>query len=84
MPVTYSASSGRTFRRLCIKISDDILNRYVAYNPFPECIMCGLRAVDVYDGVDPAIIKQLSVATLPAAERFAGMTLEADGSVAFG
>ena len=81
--LTYSASSGRTFRRLCIKLSDDILNRYVAYNPFPECIMCGLRATDVYDGVDPAIIKQLSVATLPAADGLKAINLEADGSVRF-
>jgi hypothetical protein len=82
--LTYSAPSGRTFKRLCIRIPDDVLKRYVAYNPFPECIMCGDRLTDVYDGVDPAVIKQLSVATLPAADRFGGMTLEADGSVAFG
>jgi hypothetical protein len=81
--LTYSSSSGRTFRRLCIRIDDDILQRYVAYNPFPECIMCGLKATDVYDGVDPAIIKQLSVATLPAADGLKAINLEADGSVRF-
>jgi hypothetical protein len=45
--------------------------------------MCGLRATDVYDGVDPAIIKQLSVATLPAADGLTAINLEADGSVRF-
>jgi hypothetical protein len=81
--LTYSNSSGRTFKRLCIRISDDILQRYVAYNPFPECIMCGLRAIDVYDGVDPAIIKQLTVATLPVADGLKAINLEGDGSVRF-
>jgi fibronectin type III domain protein len=82
--LTYSMSSGRTFKRLCIyRIGDDILNRYVAYNPFPECIMCGLRATDVYDGVDPVVIRQISVATLPAADGLQAINLEADGSVRF-
>ena len=63
------------------EIPPEILNHYVAYNPFPECIMCG-RLEDIYEGDDPVIRKQLSVATLPAAERFKGIELEADGSVA--
>ena len=82
--ISYSLASGRTFKALCLRIPDEILNRYVAYNPFPECIMCGLRLEDIYEGGDPVIRKQLSVATLPGAERFKGMTLEADGSVLFG
>ena len=81
--LNYSASSGRTFKRLCLMIPPERLRQYVAYNPFPECIMCGLRATDVYDGVDPAIIKQLSVATLPAADGLKAINLEADGSVRF-
>jgi Fibronectin type III domain len=81
--LSYSLSSGRTFKKTCLQISQEILNRYVAYNPFPECIMCG-RFEDIYQGDDPVIYKQLSVATLPAAERFKGIELEADGSVLFG
>ena len=45
--------------------------------------MCG-RFEEIYQGNDPVIQKQLSVATLPAAERFNGLQLEADGSVLFG
>ena len=82
--LTYSNSSGRTFKRQCIyRIDDDILQRYVAYNPFPECIMCGLKATDVYDGVDPAIMKQLTVATLPGVDPLKSIQLEGDGSVRF-
>lgn len=44
--------------------------------------MCG-RLEDILDIEDPVIRKQVSVATLPAAERFGGMELEADGSVRF-
>jgi hypothetical protein len=64
-------------------IPQEILNRYVEYNPWPECIMCG-RFEEIYQGDDPVIQKQLSVATLPGAERFKGIELEADGSVLFG
>ena len=44
--------------------------------------MCG-RFEDILDIDDPVIRKQVSVATLPAAERFKGIELEADGSVRF-
>ena len=44
--------------------------------------MCG-RLEDILDIEDPVIRKQVSVATLPAAERFGGMELEADGSARF-
>ena len=81
--LNYSASSGRTFKRLCLIIAPERLRQYVAYNPFPECIMCG-RLEDILDIEDPVIRKQISVATLPAAERLKGITLEADGSVLFG
>jgi hypothetical protein len=81
--LTYSNSSGRTFKRLCLVIPTERLRQYVAYNPFPECIMCG-RLEDILDIEDPVIRKQISVATLPAAERLQGITLEADGSVLFG
>jgi hypothetical protein len=81
--LSYSNSSGRTFKRICLVISPEILNRYVEYDPFPPCIMCG-RFEEIYEGYDPVIRKQLSVATLPAAERFKGIELQADGSVAFG
>jgi hypothetical protein len=80
--LTYSNSSGRTFKRLCLAIPPERLREYVAYNPFPECIMCG-RLEDILDIEDPIIRKQVSVATLPAAERLKGIALEADGSVAF-
>jgi hypothetical protein len=80
--LTYSSSSGRTFRRLCL-ISPEVLNRYVAYNPFPECIMCD-RLSDILQIEDPIVYRRVSAATLPAAERFQGMQLEADGSVVFG
>jgi hypothetical protein len=45
--------------------------------------MCG-RFEEIYQGDDPVIQKQLSVATLPPAERFKGIELEADGSVLIG
>ena len=76
-------ASGRTFKKTCLQISQEILNRYVAYNPFPECIMCG-RFEEIYQGDDPVIYKQLSVATLPGAERFKGLEWEPDGAVIFG
>lgn len=78
-----SGSSGRTFRKTCLVISQEILNRSVEYNPFPECIMCG-RFEEIYLGDDPMILKQLSVATLPPAERFTGLELDGDCSVRFG
>ena len=81
--LTYSNSSGRTFKRICLVIPQEILNRYVAYDPFPPCIMCG-RFEEIYQGDDPVIQRQLSVATLPGAERFNGIQREADGSVLFG
>jgi hypothetical protein len=79
---SYSASSGRAFSTTCLRISKEILDRYVAYNPFPECIMCG-KLEDIYTGVDPEISKQLSVATLPGADRLKGIEIAGDGSVRF-
>ena len=75
----YSQSSADTFVDSCLKISDEILNRYVAYNPWPECIMCGLTQ---YFSDDPIMERQVATAVQPAAEKIAGVQLKADGSVA--
>src|SRR3954454_16146411 len=74
----WSANSARTFYAACLIIPPERLQQYVAYNPWPECIMCG--ALDMQIG-DPELRKEVSVATLPAAERIKGIELEADGSV---
>jgi hypothetical protein len=74
--LVYSASSADSFVRSCLKISDEILNRYVAYNPWPGCIMCGL--VDFFSD-DPIMERQIAVATAPVAERIQGVQLAADG-----
>jgi hypothetical protein len=76
----YSAPSGRTFKRLCFAIPTERIKQYVEYNPWPECIMCGIR--EQLEIEDPVIQRALATAVLPA-ERFAGMELEADGSVLF-
>jgi hypothetical protein len=80
---SFSNSSGRTFQKTCLVIRQDILDRYVEYNPFPECIMCGVSLQDIYMGDDPLIAKQLAAATLPGADRLKGLQLEADGAVQF-
>src|SRR4051794_35094551 len=78
----WSPTSARTFYRGCILIAPERLQQYVAYNPWPECIMCGL--LDSLQLDDPVIYKEVATATLPAADPIRGMTLEADGSVAIG
>jgi hypothetical protein len=76
---TWSATSARTFYSACLAIPVEKLNQYVAYNPWPECIMCGgLKALEIED---PVIYRELSVATLPAADKIRGLQLVADGSV---
>jgi hypothetical protein len=78
--ITYSASSGRTFKKACLFYPVDRITReYVAYNPFPECIMCGV--LDDLKIEDPAILRALPTAKLPAAEAIRGVEIEADGSV---
>jgi hypothetical protein len=77
--LTWSATSYRTFYAACLAIPAEKLSRYVAYNPFPECIMCGgLKALEIED---PVIYRAVSGATLPAADQIRGLQLEADGSV---
>jgi hypothetical protein len=75
--LTYSSSSADTFVRSCLRISDDVLNRYVAYNPWPGCIMCGL--LDFYSD-DPVMQREIAAAIPPAAEKIRGVQLAADGS----
>jgi hypothetical protein len=78
--VSYSNASGRVFKRQCLIIPRLDISDYVAYNPWPECPMCGLREQLQVD--DPVI--QRAVASVPdAPERFGGMVLQGDGSVRF-
>ena len=78
--LTLSNPSGRVFKRQCLVIPQLDHSRYVAYNPWPECIMCGLREQIQID--DPVI--QRAIASVPdAPERFGGMVLPGDGSVRF-
>src|SRR4051794_30141603 len=77
--LTWSPTAARTFQRTCLYIPIEKLNQYVEYNPWPECIMCGRLEEMQFD--DPVIYRQVSAATLPAAEKFGGLELEADGSV---
>jgi hypothetical protein len=74
--LVYSASSADSFSRSCLRISDEVLNRYVAYNPWPECIMCGLQQ---YFSDDPIMERQIATAVAPAAERIRGIEIAADG-----
>jgi hypothetical protein len=75
----WSATSARTFYAACLIIDPSRLEQYVAYNPWPGCIMCG--GLEQMEIDDPVIRKEVSVATLPATERLKGLQLEADGSV---
>jgi hypothetical protein len=74
----WSGTSARTFYAACLVIPPERLQQYVAYNPWPECIMCGALDMQI---ADPEIRKEVSAATLPAPERLKGLELEADGSV---
>jgi hypothetical protein len=77
--LSYSPTSARQFYAACLAIPVEKLKDYVAYNPWPECIMCGgLKELEIDD---PVIYRAVSAATLPAAEKFRGLQLEADGSV---
>ena len=77
--LTWSPTSYRTFYRACLVIAPDKLKQYVAYNPFPECIMCGgLKALQIED---PEIYRAVSAATPPAADKLRGLQLEGDGSI---
>ncbi len=79
----WSGTSARAFMHgPCLEIPKERLNQYVAYNPWPECIMCG-KLDDLQIG-DPEIYKEMTVATLPGPEKFRGMQIEGDGSVAIG
>jgi hypothetical protein len=75
----WSATSARTFYATCLRIDPARLAGYVAYNPWPGCIMCG--GLEQMQIDDPVILKAVSTATLPAADRIKGLQLEADGSV---
>jgi Fibronectin type III domain len=78
--LSFSYPSGRTFKRQCLVIPQLDHSKYVAYNPFPECIMCGVREQLQID--DPVILR--AIASVPdAPERFGGMELRGDGSVRF-
>jgi hypothetical protein len=74
--LVYSASAADSFYRACFKLPDEVLSRYVAYNPWPECIMCGLVE---YFSDDPIMERQIAMATPPAAERIRGVEIAADG-----
>ena len=75
---SYSASSGDTFKRLCLQIPDRIIKQYVAYNPWPECIMCGRLENVVFD--DPIIYEAIRDVPLPQ-ERVQGLELDEQGGI---
>jgi len=80
--VSYSASSGRIFNKLCLFIPREIEREYVEYDPNPPCIMCSLdwRALQIDDPVIQRVLtSRLSVPDAP--ER---ILVEADGSVRVG
>jgi hypothetical protein len=75
---SYSNSSADTFRRLCLVIPDKIVDQYVEYNPWPECIMCGRLENVRFD--DPIIYRAIGDAALPQ-ERFQGLQLDEQGGI---
>jgi hypothetical protein len=77
--LVYSATSGDSLKRACLRLPDDVIQRYVAYNPWPECIMCGL--LDYYSD-DPIMERTIATATPPAAEKIGGVQIAADGEIA--
>lgn len=77
--LVYSATSGDSFKRACLRLPDDVIQRYVAYNPWPECIMCGL--LDYYSD-DPIMERAIATATPPVAEKIGGIQIAADGEIA--
>jgi hypothetical protein len=74
--LVYSATSADSFIRACLRLPDDVINRYVAYNPWPECIMCGL--LDYYSD-DPIMERTIATAVAPVAENIRGIQIAADG-----
>ena len=74
--LSHSTPSGRAFKKLClITLSSEVAREHVEYDPFPECVMCGVEGIRVDD-----------IRVLPKAERFAGMTTRptaASGSAGF-
>ena len=75
---TYSTSAADTFVRKCLVIPDHIIQRYVAYNPWPECIMCGRLENVLFE--DPIIYRAIGDAVLPQ-ERFQGLELDGQGGI---
>jgi Fibronectin type III domain len=78
--MSWSGTAPRTFYRACLYIPVEKLKQYVAYNPWPECIMCG--RLDDMQLDDPVIYRMVATAQPPAADIFRGIQLEGDGSVA--
>ncbi len=72
--LVFSGTAADTFTRTCLELRQT--NEYVAYNPDPGCIMCGLT--DIFAN-DPGMERRLSVATLPVSERVTGLQIEAGG-----
>jgi hypothetical protein len=78
--LTYSLPSGRVFKRQCFVIPQLDISDYVAYNPWPECPMCGLRE---QINIDDPVIQRAVLSVPDAPERFGGISLKADGAIAF-
>ena len=79
--LTYSASSGRIFNKICLIIPQEIEREYVEYNPDWGCPMCEIdwRALQVDDPViQRAVVRAVSVQEGPQR-----LQVEADGSVRF-
>jgi hypothetical protein len=77
--LAYSAASADAFVSECIAVAQ--VARYVAYNPFPECIQCG-GLQGLYDG-DPVMQRELAAASPAVSERIVGLQIDARGAVTF-
>jgi hypothetical protein len=81
--ITYSWSSGRVFKKLCLVLDPGrIANEYAEWDPNPPCIMCGFDWGQLR--IDDPVIQRAFVQTVSVREGLERLQIEADGSVRFG
>jgi hypothetical protein len=80
--VSYSASSGRIFNKLCLFIPREIEREYVEYDPNPPCIMCEIDWSVLR--IDDPVIQRAFVRAVSVTDPVQRIQVEADGSVMWG
>jgi hypothetical protein len=80
--VSYSASSGRIFNKLCLFIPREIEREYVEYDPNPPCIVCEIDWSVLR--IDDPVIQRAVIRAVSVADPVQRIEVEADGSVMWG